>query len=81
MLTRYLAVEGAPRLRVNALCPGLVNEGGRPRDPIQEGLLPSVPMGRVGEPGELVGAALYLASDASAYTTGAILVVNGGRPW
>jgi NAD(P)-dependent dehydrogenase (short-subunit alcohol dehydrogenase family) len=37
-----------------------------------------VPMARMGEPGELVGAALYLASDASAMVTGHILAVDGG---
>jgi NAD(P)-dependent dehydrogenase (short-subunit alcohol dehydrogenase family) len=35
-------------------------------------------LGRVGEPGEIVGAALYFVSDASAYTTGSVLRVDGG---
>jgi NAD(P)-dependent dehydrogenase (short-subunit alcohol dehydrogenase family) len=43
-----------------------------------EGLERSVPLGRGGEPHEIVGAALYLASDASSFTTGSILKIDGG---
>lgn len=81
MLTRQLAVELAPRVRVNALCPGIVSPDGRPQHPAHETLLPSVPMGRLGRPEEMVGAARYLVSDEASYTTGEVLFVNGGRPW
>ena len=37
-----------------------------------------IPMGRCGEPEEIVGAALYLASDASSYTSGAVIKIDGG---
>ena len=81
-LTRYLAAELAPDVRVNALCPGLVSEGGGMRDEEPyERLIRSgaVPMGRIARPEEIAGAAVYLASPAASYTTGEILVCNGGR--
>jgi NAD(P)-dependent dehydrogenase (short-subunit alcohol dehydrogenase family) len=81
MLTRYLAVEGAPTVRANGLCPGLISESGKPRSESQQRLLPQVPMKRVGLPSEVTGAAVYLASNASSYTTGEVIFVNGGRPW
>jgi NAD(P)-dependent dehydrogenase (short-subunit alcohol dehydrogenase family) len=40
-----------------------------------------VPMGRAGEPEEIIGAALYLASDASRYTNGAVIKVDGGMAY
>lgn len=81
MLTRYLAVEAAPKVRVNALCPGLVSESGQPRSDAARDIIGDVPMGRVARPDEVAGAALYLASPAASYTTGELLVVNGGRAW
>lgn len=81
MLTRYLAVEAAPLVRVNALCPGLVSESGQPRSEAARDIIADVPMGRVARPEEVAGAAVYLASPAASYTTGELLVVNGGRPW
>jgi NAD(P)-dependent dehydrogenase (short-subunit alcohol dehydrogenase family) len=81
-LTRYLAAELAPLVRVNALCPGLTSEGGGMRDEEPyERLIRSgaVPLGRIGRPDEIAGAAVYLASPAASYTTGEILVCNGGR--
>jgi NAD(P)-dependent dehydrogenase (short-subunit alcohol dehydrogenase family) len=81
MMTRYLAVEAAPHIRVNALCPGIVSPDGEANHEIFRQLLPLVPMHRLGRPDEIVGAAIYLASDAASYTTGEIIFVNGGRPW
>jgi NAD(P)-dependent dehydrogenase (short-subunit alcohol dehydrogenase family) len=81
MFTRYLAAEAAPNLRVNALCPGIVSPDGQPAYESHLQLLPLVPMGRLGRADEMVGAAIYLASDASSYTTGEVIIANGGRPW
>jgi NAD(P)-dependent dehydrogenase (short-subunit alcohol dehydrogenase family) len=83
-LTRYMAAELAPQVRVNALCPGLVSESGgmRVEEPYER-LIKSgaVPLGRIGRPEEIAGAAVYLSSPAASYTTGELLVCNGGRHW
>ena len=84
MLTRAMAVDLAPHgIRVNALAPGLtVTALTRDRlaaDPgWRDWALGRIPLGRLGEPDDLVGAAVFLASDESRYMTGASLVVDGG---
>ena len=83
MMTRYLAAEAAPKVRVNGLCPGLTmsDTGGPQLGPNLQALLDKVPFGRAGHPTEVAPAAVYLASDAASYTTGTLLIANGGRPW
>jgi NAD(P)-dependent dehydrogenase (short-subunit alcohol dehydrogenase family) len=82
-LTRELAIEWAPHgIRVNALAPCQM------RTPIIEALLSDpalmdrlvakIPLGRIGEPDDLVGPAIFLASDASRMVTGHVLAVDGG---
>ena len=79
-VTRQLAWELAPSVRVNALAPGLVRtdfaralwEGNEAR------IAAHIPLGRIGEPDDVARAALFLASDAAAWITGQILVVDGG---
>jgi NAD(P)-dependent dehydrogenase (short-subunit alcohol dehydrogenase family) len=78
-----MALDLAPHgVTVNALCPGpFKTEINRPilDDPeyLQE-FLRQVPLGRLGSPAELKGAALFLASEASSFVTGSALYVDGG---
>ncbi|HLQ56941.1 MAG TPA: glucose 1-dehydrogenase [Streptosporangiaceae bacterium] len=83
MITRALAVElAAHGIRVNSICPGIIDtplaafalasEEKRAR------ILAQVPLGRIGEPGDIAAAALFLASEESSYVTGEALVVDGG---
>jgi NAD(P)-dependent dehydrogenase (short-subunit alcohol dehydrogenase family) len=84
MMTKYLSVELAPSVRVNAVCPGLtMSDTGGPRATanVVQYAVAQTPMGRAAHPSEVAPAVLYLASEAASYTTGALLVVNGGRPW
>mgnify|MGYP001797396234 CR=1 FL=1 len=82
-LTRAWALELAPRgIRVNALAPGVINtpmtRDTRENPEALAGFLRHTPMGRVGEPEELVGPTLFLVSPWSTYVTGAVLPVDGG---
>ncbi|HWA48513.1 MAG TPA: SDR family oxidoreductase [Dongiaceae bacterium] len=79
--TRYAACHLAPDgIRVNAISPGpFPPDAVCERDPAFCGkLIDKVPMGRLGKPGDLMGAAVFLASPASSFVTGANLPVDGG---
>lgn len=83
MLTKTLATEWAAcGVRVNAICPGVIatdmTKGLLKDKGFNQMIKTSVPMQRYGTPDELMGAALFLASDASSYVTGHALVVDGG---
>jgi NAD(P)-dependent dehydrogenase (short-subunit alcohol dehydrogenase family) len=83
MLTRALALDWAKRgVRVNTLAPGWVDtdltHGLLEHDTHGRRLLDHTPMGRFATPGDMVGAAVFLASDASAYMTGQSLLIDGG---
>ena len=82
--TRCAAADWAPYgITVNAICPGLfmtdVNREWNERRPeVIEAFVKNVPMGRTGEPDEIGPLAVYLASPAAAYVTGAAYVIDGG---
>jgi NAD(P)-dependent dehydrogenase (short-subunit alcohol dehydrogenase family) len=79
-LTKSFARTFAPKVRVNCIMPGafMTDISKAWPDAMVEQLQRTTPLGRGGAPDEIVGAALYLASDASRYTTGTILKVDGG---
>ncbi len=84
-LTETLAVEWAPRVRVNCLSAGLLDTGAGPEHyGGAEGMArvaATVPLGRMGTPGDVAGACLFLASPLAAYVSGVDLVVHGGGEW
>jgi len=84
MLTKVFAQEWGPKgVRVNAIAPGLVkthfSQALWGNEAILKAALATIPMGRIAEPKEIVGMAIYLASEASSYVTGQIFLVDGGR--
>ena len=87
MLTKCLAIDGAPHgIRANCVCPGMV------QTPMLEGILEQqldptaaratatafAPMGRLGQPGDIADAFVYLASEEASFVTGIALTVDGG---
>lgn len=79
MLTRALAQDLAPDVRVNGVSPGAILWPDRPMsDAVKKKILQQVPMGRAGEPTDIAGCVLYLVADAP-YVTGQIIAVDGGR--
>jgi NAD(P)-dependent dehydrogenase (short-subunit alcohol dehydrogenase family) len=79
-LTRNLALELGPNTRVNAICPGLVKTDMAKAlvDAAGEQMARRLPLKRIGEPVDIAGAAVFLASDAASWITGQSLIVDGG---
>jgi NAD(P)-dependent dehydrogenase (short-subunit alcohol dehydrogenase family) len=81
-LTRQMALEWAPRVRVNCVCPGVIETPMtaelRADPPWADAVLRRYPLGRFGQAEEIAAAILYLASDEAAFVTGVALPVDGG---
>jgi len=82
-LTRCLAVEWGPRgINVNAVAPTFVRTPGTEKwlhdEPFRTSLLARIPLGRVGEPIDVAGAVVFLASHAASLINGATLLIDGG---
>jgi NAD(P)-dependent dehydrogenase (short-subunit alcohol dehydrogenase family) len=79
-LTVAHAIEFAPKVRVNAILPGSFRTDIAKHWPADKESKTDAALRRFGEPEEIVTTALYLASPASGFTTGALIRVDGGRP-
>ncbi|NOZ61806.1 MAG: SDR family oxidoreductase [Calditrichaeota bacterium] len=87
-LAVYMAQEFSPEIRVNAIAPGfflteqnrylLIDEKGGNLTERGKKIIEHTPMGRFGEPGDLIGAALWLLSSAAAFVTGVVIPIDGG---
>ncbi len=81
-LSRSMAAEWGPKIRVNALMPGLIQTDRTRNDPnrraTDEELAMNIGLGRVGLPQDIAGAAVFLASDAASWMSGAAIQIDGG---
>jgi NAD(P)-dependent dehydrogenase (short-subunit alcohol dehydrogenase family) len=82
MLTRQLAREIGGKVRVNCIAPGLFKtrfaEALWSNEAVLERVVQNNPFGRIGNPEEIAGAAVFLVSDAASYVNGQVLVIDGG---
>tara|TARA_B100001059_G_C17823841_1_gene580063 strand:- start:1430 stop:2185 length:756 start_codon:yes stop_codon:yes gene_type:complete len=80
-MTQLLAYEAASQnVTVNTIAPGIIQTPlhGRPAEETEQRHKGRIPLGRVGQPEDIVGAAVFLASEAASYITGQVLHINGG---
>jgi NAD(P)-dependent dehydrogenase (short-subunit alcohol dehydrogenase family) len=84
-ITQGFAVALAPKVRVNAIMAGMfrtdISKAWGDPAAVDEMARRRIPLQRVGDPSEVVGAAVFLASSASSYATGAVLALDGGAAW
>jgi NAD(P)-dependent dehydrogenase (short-subunit alcohol dehydrogenase family) len=85
LITKALAIELGPEgIRVNCIAPGWVstrmNDHLLADDGFKQEQIDDTPLGRIGEPGDIAPAIVYMASDASRFMTGASVHVDGGYP-
>ena len=83
LLTKSLALEWARyNIRINAIAPHYLetalSEGLKTSEQAYDGLIRQIPLKRFGRTSEIVGAVLFLASEASSYTTGSVVIADGG---
>ncbi len=80
---KSLAQEGAAKgITVNAICPGYINTDmmkAVPEKVLNERIIPTIPVGRLGEPEEIARCVSFLAADAAGFITGSTLSANGGQ--
>jgi acetoacetyl-CoA reductase len=77
--TRALALESARSgITVNAICPGYIHTE-MPDAVMAKSILPLIPVGRLGEPGDIARAVVFLAADEASFITGSTLSINGGQ--
>ncbi len=81
--TKALAQESAKAgITVNAICPGYINTEmvqAVPKDVLEKNILPTIPVGRLGEPEEIARCVVFLASDDAGFITGSTMTVNGAQ--
>jgi NAD(P)-dependent dehydrogenase (short-subunit alcohol dehydrogenase family) len=79
-MTKVLAARLAPKITVNAVAPGPFESKmmAETLERFRDAIVGSCPLGRIGEPDDMAGVAIYLASRAGAYLTGTVIPVDGG---
>jgi len=83
-MTRTFSIEWAKyNIRVNAIAPGFfgtpLNQGLMDSPECMKPIVAKIPLGRIAEPDEIIGTAIYLASDASRFMTGSCIIIDGGE--
>lgn len=81
-LTLHMAHQWGPEVRVNCIAPGIIDTprpAGTNRQELAPEAIKKIALGRAGKPDEVAGVALFLASDAASFVSGAVIDVNGGE--